>query len=314
MTNRTRSVVLVGSVTVFACVKIPDLGPIEGAAKEIKAGATAIGKGMEELKKLDPIALNKLLDENKDLRAAVEQAQSDLAKLGTKVGIVEVSPSSRVFFEVTGYSGQLRLDAWVNSPNNPFLTNKVLWNDTKRPTVDYGVAGRVIEEKANIAWCGATKCGGPKPLHDIAWVFGMPRFGQGCNEGRAEIDNAYRAQVESALSSFLAAPFARPSGDLAGPQAIDRRLLKEGRHTLMLRVTPEVLDSTGAWALEFKSYIKHMPDGTTEQIHAGRLDSQTSKFSLGKPMADAFAGSFDVAFVQEQPQPVAGAQQTGKSR
>jgi hypothetical protein len=286
-------------LVIAACVRIPSLDPIENASKNVKAASEEIKKGMETLGKLDPLALNKLINENTDLRNAVTEAQSQLARLGTRVGRVEVSPTSRVFFLITGYSGQLRLDGYVNSANNPFLTNKLALQAEKRPAIDYGIAQRILEEKAKAVWCSRpfADCNA-KPLHDIAWVFGDARFGEQCNRARFETDAAYKVEVERALTAYLASPFVPPSGELSGPQAIDRRLLREGPHTLYLRLIPEALDSTGHWNLEYKSYIQHLPDGQQEQIHSGRIDSKTSKWELNKPMDPMFAGSFDVVFVQ----------------
>lgn len=287
-------------------VKVESPSLVE-SSKHFENAAAEIRKGMEGV---DPVALNKLLAENKDLRDKFLDARSRLESLGPLGGVVVVSPTQRVFFQITGYRGQLRLDAWVNNPDNWFLSNQVLALADTSPSIDYGIADKLIAKAAKEAFETSTN----HSLDDWAWITAcndrtaallpagnvnqaIQRFTSRMSDVRHEIDTAYRAEVDRGVRAFLGHPTGLPSPNLGEPQAIDRRLkLTEGDHAVYVRVTPETLDSFGNWELEYRTFVSHTGSASSqlEQIALGRLDNKENPGELGKPLAPAVAANFYV--------------------
>lgn len=221
--------------------------PIERATKNIQNGAESISKGMSDLSKLDPIALNKLLKENEELRQTAELLRKKLQEVDG-VASVHVGQGSEVIFEITGYKGRLRLSGWVDNERNKFIDNRVLLLIEKPFVLDR-------------SWSYISGWYAPLPYQ--------------------EKDVKMAEVAQASFDKYLADPFVPPSTDMR-LHSVDRRFLSSGQHSILLQVTPEALDKNGQWELEYKMYVQ--TPAKQAVVTTGRMDSQTSKGELGKPL------------------------------
>lgn len=226
----------------------PPLSPIERATKNIKDGADSISKGMTDMSHLDPIGLNKLLKDNEDLRKTADELRKRIQEVDG-VASVHVGPGSEVRLEITGYKGRLRISGWVDNERNKFIDNRVLLLNEKPFVLD-------------------------KKWSDISQVYR--------DEPWQRKDEIMAQMAQESLNKYLADPFVPPSGDLR-VHVISRRFLTGGDHSVLLLVTPEALDSHGQWELEYKMYVQTV--NSQDTVTVGRMDSQSSKYELGKVLA-----------------------------
>ena len=140
---------LLFSVAAFemSCAKIPDPTP---AATEIRDGMKGVGDGLTALSKVDPLQLRRILDENADLRQQLDGLRLRLNGLGGGGGIVNVSSTNRLFCEVSGYSGALKLDAYVDSitPDTLFIGGALLNQKERSLPVTYDIAQAMTSSTA----------------------------------------------------------------------------------------------------------------------------------------------------------------------
>jgi hypothetical protein len=243
---------------------------ISKATKNITDASKQLNDGMTKLSNLDPLALNRLLKENADLKAQFETVRGVL-NANAAPGNIGVGPNTRAVFEITGYTGQLRIDAWVDTPQNKFISNRVLLNAETGLDMTYTHGHDDIYNTWN--WCNSTGQGNVYNSCFVNYIYNL-------DKGKL-IDSEYQAAVSAALEKFLAQPFVLPSVDMA-QQAFDQRFYQEGEHALFVQVTPEKLDSHGSWVLEYKMYTTG-PSDKEERFFVGRIDSDKTKYTLGQP-------------------------------
>lgn len=92
-----------------------DSGDLTKASQELREG---LEKASSEIKdaagNVDPLGLNRVLEENKQLQAELEKLYTVLSSSG--LGVPSLVPGSRVVFEVPNYEGSFVLDAWIGNP------------------------------------------------------------------------------------------------------------------------------------------------------------------------------------------------------
>ena len=275
---------------------------LEESSQKFKEGLTAVGDGVGKLKDIDPAAIKQLLAEHKELEIKLRDLQTQLTSYGPKAGAVNITSTNRAYFEITGYKGTLRIDAWVDDKENWFISNALLQGVPAKLNIAYDIAVNAVEDAAVSTWRQVTG----KPMDGHLWVcdrqnaqghdvFTLQRagcaFSARMRTARSEVDAAYEKRVSSAFVAFLLSPFTLPSGNLKGPQAIDQRFkLASGEHVVYLRVTPEQADTDNKWAIEYRTYVTST-NGSQLQIGAGRLDSNTP-WTPGAPLEPIAASRF----------------------
>lgn len=244
-------------------IRTPD---IASASDNLKQGLVAVSQ-------IDPLSLRKLLTDNDELRKNADTLRGMLNQLDNP-GVISVSGNSRVWFEVTGYTGQVRVDVGLDSDENKFIINRVLYNIDRELPITYNIATRAVIQRPPLMMPG----GGPifQPI-----------------DGGA-IDNAYHAAVNQAVKQFFSQPFALPDPGTF-KSAIDQRLITDGDHSLVVTIRPEQLDSHGMWALEYKAYVERLQN--EEPFLVGRFDNQTCGCQIGQ------AKTYTVGFFRVKLQP-----------
>jgi hypothetical protein len=276
-------------------------GGLDQPTKNIVQASANLQAGMDSLAKIDPAGLNKLMAENAQLRKVAEELKAGLYAVNNP-GLVSVGKNSRVWFEITGYTGRMRISAWLDSPVNKFYYNLEILNNERQLPMTYTNGSDYFVQQGNAVWkylgySGSFNINGPQTCFGTWWY--CQTYLQTLINGRATVDTSYKAATENAFAEFLKNPFVKPSGN-AEKQPIDLRLATQGEHTLYVSLTPEELDSHGNWTFEYKAYVERSDaktDSKEERFLAGRLDSQTCKCKVGEPLTMPI-GDFKVALEQ----------------
>jgi hypothetical protein len=223
-----------------------DLSPVEKATKNIENASKNLKDGMTDLGHIDPIALNKLLKDNDELRATSQLLQ-DKIRAVDGVGSVYVGPNSEVYLSITAYTGTLRVNGWVDDERNKFMDNIVL---------EGGEKPFVLNKK----WSDISR------YDNTTWQ---------------QKDDFLAGTAQQSFDAYMTSPFTLPSPD-SSLYSVDRRFLASGEHSIKLQLIPEVLDRNGEWIIEYRLYVK--TDQKEYTVTRGRMDSKTSSFNLTKPL------------------------------
>jgi hypothetical protein len=241
-------------------------GSLEATSQNVKAGLDNLSAGVAQVSKIDPVGINRLLNENKDLREQLDTIRYKLDSYGNGGVVVEIGSNSRVVFQISGYRGAMTLDAWVDSelPDNMFMRSVELVHQTgKYPEVTYNIATEAVFATAKQSWMENS---GNHPFD--SWDFlvhnpaGASVFVVRMGALRGQIDASYNQAVNAAFDKLLKNSFSAPTPEsgVAGPQAIAHRFLQGGHHQVFVRVTPQGPDESGHWSFAARTYIEHPAD------------------------------------------------------
>lgn len=300
----------------FSCLAILALSScdtdhkVDVGLQDIEDGLEKLGKGIEGI---DPVGLRELLAKNEALRSAIDDIKKQLSPLGSVGGVVEVSPTSRICFEISNYTGAYRIDAWVNTPDNWFLQNQVLPNNDF--DLSFGLAQQWVDERNqqyldHIKSLGKTPQGLANYLAERGdiWAFidDVSNISSSSRALRAEIRASYQnidKEYEQSFRNYIENVGTIPSGELAGCHNIDLRLKgEEFDHVVSFAITPLELDERGEWLLEYRTYLRRGEgdDVTEDRISSGRVDSKTTNgWKLGEPVTHE-AGRFFVKIIGDE--------------
>jgi hypothetical protein len=271
--------IALGSILGSACQPKVEIPQLPEATENIKKAAQSLQQGMTELSKVDPAGLKHLMEQNDQLRAVAEALRGELQSIQSP-GNIGVGPHSRAFLEITGYRGRIRLDAWLDSEANKFISNSVLLDNEVPFPLDATIGHKQVE--GTMDFC----------KNDSACFLKYMTMGAG--KGMI-IDQEYAKAAQDALTRFLQKPFVLPSADMQ-VHDFGQRFGTSGEHSLYFRVTPEKLDSEGHWVLEYKAYVL-TADNQKEQFLVGRVDGETTPYTLGKPLPPILGNVFKVVIV-----------------
>ena len=285
---------------------------INEPAKELKLGLEKVGSGLTELGKIDPLQLGKLLDENKGLQTQLAELQKRFNTYAPAGGIVVVNNTNRVLLRIDSLKGTFRIDAWVDTPSNWFLSNTLA--SSGRPSLDikYNIAQTTINAVAQDVWssilhkpedgwmfasgCQDGHCQGHPALAVMGARFA---FAERLGPTRAHIDTKYKDHVDAAFARFLESPYSVPTGQLRNPQAIDKRMLESGGlHAVYVRLTPMEAGPDGKWHIEFSTFTEIEGSEKREPISTIRVDSDTSEHQPTTAMPPFIAAQFYVRMAQ----------------
>jgi hypothetical protein len=202
---------------------------VETATKNVRDGLTVLGEG---IRNLDPAGLNRLLNENTDLRQKLENITKSL-NAAAGLGMIEIA-NRAVQIRVRSYTGAFTVTAWVDRRENMFWLNRTLNNK--------GFA--FGDETAHI---------NAIHLQSLRTTPG----GQG---------DAWDHMARNALA-YTRGLFLKYLGDntiLPGDfESIDLNTSFggiSGQHKIFLEVTPTAKDTSGGWAIRFQTILKREND------------------------------------------------------
>jgi hypothetical protein len=124
------------------------------AAESFAEGMKQAKEGMEKLAKIDPLALNKLLDENATLRARIESVAENYSKYRAQDGII-VLQGQDLILRFKWRVGNVELNVWVDDEANKIIQNQTLskgetftfWSEAER-TMTIGAGSCLSQIKA----------------------------------------------------------------------------------------------------------------------------------------------------------------------
>jgi hypothetical protein len=210
-----------------AKVETPDLPP---ATKNLQQGAEALAKGLAAI---DPIALNKLLEENAALRDQLSTVRSSLTSAGLGTAVVTLK-NRRIVLRIPHHTGTHTVSAWIDDRKNWVWQNR-----------------RFLHQEYQL------------PLDDDAYF--LESFRNSVKSNALGISNiispdSWNAQVKGtiwahttyavkpAFSRFLREAPVSPGPDTEGVE-IQEQFLTKGTHTIVVSVTPEKADQSDRWSL-----------------------------------------------------------------
>lgn len=246
--------------------------------------------------KVDPIALKEIYRDVKSLQEVNEKLRMAIERGSGNAANVMVTPTSRTELELTGYSGTLRISAWVDEEKYAFISNQPIQaspGDEPELAVPWGIAHRIVEAAGKQSFEAAnpgrtfTNWG---PDLECNPVYGDNsagrRFILRMASLRDEIDREYRSEVNAALGKYLANPFVIPSTH-SRYHTINVHFHASGDHTIYLKVTPIKLDKWSRWSLSYRAYVVNTAGGEDKhdgsQFLVGTIDS-SQPYELGKAL------------------------------
>jgi hypothetical protein len=198
---------------------------IGDATTNLKDGLTALGKGLSQL---DPVALNRLLNENAGLREQLERVTGQLNK-AAGLGMIEII-NRAVQIKVVTYRGGFVVDGWVDQETNKFWSGRVF----EKKDFSFG------DESENLM----------PILRESQRRFTVDR-------GQAW-DNIARASQSFLLTKvmgYLAANTIVPGPDSQGIDLNTNFGSTSGQHKIVLRITPIAKDTAGQWSIRFHTVL-----------------------------------------------------------
>jgi hypothetical protein len=246
-----------------------DTKDITRATANVKSAAEDLQHGMDAVSKLDPAGINKLLNENAELRHTVELIEQKLA--AARPGVPTLGPQRTIVFEILSYGGSLTLDGWIGSPERAEPLQKFL-NQLRLTdqdvTLDLSPKRRrkeALDKKQALA-------------ADTAWIA--------------------IATAEDEFKNYLKSPYHLPTPDSDKIHNIDLRLPSSGIYGVWLGITPDAASASNNWHLKYR--VSVVSPLETKQILAGEINSgKRAGWEVGKPLAPELLGSFRVEVPQE---------------
>lgn len=236
--------VVLGAVTVFpACAKIPSLEPIARAGADIRSaseGIKSVGVSAESaavslrkgLEGLDPAGIKDLLATNARLRQELERVQT-LYLEGMGQGVVDIT-GRNVQVRVSRATGELIVNAWIDTPANQFWSGRITDRDDRLP-VDIQ---RFLREYPSRRCRGAS---GPAATTCL-------RMAQSAAPSAADI------LVQEEFQRYLRAAPSAAIPDLP-PSIANPRFGGSGEHTVWFEVVPVKADANGNWAARLEIWL-----------------------------------------------------------
>lgn len=227
----------------LACAHVPSLAPIAQAGADIlgasngikqvgvsaESAAVNLRKGLEGL---DPAGIKTLLASNTQLRGELERVQK-LYLQGMGQGVVDIT-GRNVQVRVTRTSGDLIVNAWIDTPSNQFWSGRITNRELRLP----------IDIETFLRDYPIRRCKGQSGAAATACVGAAQRVAP------AAADVLIQEEFQRYLRTVpaAAAPDLPPS--LANP-----RFGGSGEHKIYFEVVPVKEDVNGNWAARLEIWL-----------------------------------------------------------
>ena len=228
---------------VLACARVPSLTPIAQAGADIlgaSVGIKQVGVSAESaavnlrkgLEGLDPAGIKTLLASNTQLRGELERVQK-LYLQGMGQGVVDIT-GRNVQVRVTRTSGDLIVNAWIDTPSNQFWSGRITNREIRLP----------IDIETFLREYPMRRCKGQSGAAATAC------YGAAQRVAPAAADVMIQEEFQRYLRTVpaAAAPDLPPS--LANP-----RFGGSGEHKIYFEVVPVKEDVNGNWAARLEIWL-----------------------------------------------------------
>jgi len=236
----------------------------DSSADKIRIGAEELAEGMREI---DPLALNKLLADNKDLRDKLNEATVQLSRVSDGGGVIALK-NRRLQLRVEKYEGAFHVDGFIDNKEN------VIWR-ADLPNMEKSLVLN-IDEVISSSFKGITDrhCA---PARDQGFACGqqiasklieptLPYRSEFAASLAAYVNSVYRSEL---AGNNLGAATGQLSDDLQGSLGTEGSL-----HKITLVVTPLANGASSSWSMRIR-LIEITGDGK-------ELTHRTYDFSSGQ--------------------------------
>jgi len=258
-------------VPLAACARVPSLTPIAQAGADIlgaSVGVRQVGVSAESaavnlrkgLEGLDPAGIKTLLASNTQLRAELERVQK-LYLQGMGQGVVDIT-GRNVQVRVTRTSGDLIVNAWIDTPSNQFWSGRITNRELRLP----------IDIETFLREYPTRRCKGQSGAAATACYGAAQRVAPAAAD--VMIQEEFQRYLRTAPAA--AAPDLPPS--LANP-----RFGGSGEHKIYFEVVPVKEDVNGNWAARLEIWLV---DSFGNEANVFAYDIDSGRYP-GHPMQEA---------------------------
>jgi hypothetical protein len=243
MMRRVRGPILGILLLLPGCAKVPALEPIAQAGAGIlgagigiqRAGVSAesaavnLRRGLEGL---DPAGIRELLATNARLRAELETVQQ-LYLQGMGQGVVDIT-GRHVQVRVTRTSGDLLINAWIDTPANQFWSGRITNREVHLP----------VNIESFLREYPARRCREESGAAARACIGAAQRVAPAAAE----------VMIQEEFQRYLRTASGTPAPDLP-PSVANPRFGGSGEHKVYFEVVPVKADANGSWSARLEIWL-----------------------------------------------------------
>jgi hypothetical protein len=226
-----------------ACIKTPSLQPIAQAGADLLGASTGIQKvGVSAesaavslrkgLEGLDPAGIKTLMATNASLRSELDSVEK-LYLRGMGQGLVDIT-GRNVQVRVTRTTGDLIINAWIDSPANQFWSGRITNRELRLP----------VNIESFLREYPIRRCKGETGTSATSCLSVAQRVAPAAAD--VVIQEEFQRYLRSAPAA--AAPDLPPS--IANP-----RFGGSGQHKVYFQVVPVKADANGSWAARLEIWL-----------------------------------------------------------
>ena len=262
---------------VSTCAKIPSLTPIaqagagianagmgiQKAGVSVESAAVSLRKGLEGL---DPAGIKDLLATNSNLRSELDKLQNIYLQ-GMGQGVVDIT-GRNVQVRVTRTTGDLIINAWIDTPANQFWSGRIASHEQRLP----------VEIETFMREYPARRCRGQSGSAATACVGAAQRAAPAAAD----------VLVQEAFQRYLRTAPAAAAPDLP-PSIANPRFGGSGEHKLYFEVVPVKADPNGSWAARLEIWLV---DSHRNESNVFVYDVDNDRYPghrMGQPLAPIVA-------------------------
>jgi len=234
---------LIAAPALSTCAKIPSLEPIakagaglanagvgiQRAGVSVESAAVNLRKGLEGL---DPAGIKDLLATNANLRSELDKLQNIYLQ-GMGQGVVDITGRS-VQVRVTRTTGDLIINAWIDTPANQFWSGRITNREIRLP----------VEIETFLREYPTRRCRGQSGAAATACIGAAQRTAPGAAD----------VLVQEAFQRYLRTAPAAAAPDLP-PSIANPRFGGSGEHKVYFEVVPMKADPNGNWAARLEIWL-----------------------------------------------------------
>ena len=238
-----RLTVILSSLSLLACAKVPSLEPIA----QVGAGILSAGHGIQRagvsaesaavnlrrgLERLDPAGIKELLATNARLKDELERVQRIYLQ-GMGDGVVDIT-GRHVKVKVTRTTGDLIINGWIDNTANLFWSGRITNRDLHLP----------VDIEGFLRDYPTRRCRGQTGAAATACIGAAQRVAPAAAE----------VLIQEEFQRYLRTAPATPAPDLP-PSIANPRFGGSGEHQVFFQVVPIKADANGNWAARLEIWL-----------------------------------------------------------
>lgn len=267
----TVAAVLIGS----SCVQ-----GLEPASKNLEQAAEAVAKGLDSVRKFDPVGYNKLLTKNDALADDLLVVQKQLDETAGPGGTL-VAEKDVIDFQVPDYVGSFIVDAVLDGKTHFWHTEYPLrGGDDLTPKFQQLAAGFIdAEQKASPVCAGGI-------LEMPMQAAGLAAMGCMFKQIQQNLGGLVNPTTQT-CTDYIKNSALVPAGELI-PAELQVNGLSPGKHVVSFTVTPMQPGSANHWAARVQISVRHPNGAIGTPANYDELDAEHAGAVMGKPLQSQY--------------------------